>query len=166
MQRKKIFIRTLIKTITLVSVVFLTITTVDYYFSGNYEKYPVAVFDVGKKRSLFVLKEIIPTAPVQSYYYRVRIASQIVVPSIHINYGSLWSKRPDLIDGHPNFTLVTAHNNDLIALVEKSEPRIVLALHDFNSGESWPKSNNSQKAKLLLKKLAEFNPGAEYVLAE
>ncbi|HEY9610200.1 hypothetical protein [Allocoleopsis sp.] len=166
MQRKKFFLRTLIKTITLVSVVFLTITTVDYYFSGNYEMYPVAVFDLGQKRSVFVLTEIIPTAPVQSYYYRVRIASQIIVQNSHINYGSIWIKRPDLIHGRPTFTLVTANKNDLVALVEKSEPRIVLALHDFTSGESWPRSGNSQKAKLLLKKLAEFNPGSEYVLAE
>lgn len=167
MKKTNVFIgKLIIIAIFLLIVVFLKNKVIDYYFSSNYEMYPVAVFDVGKQRSLFVLTEVLPEAPVQSYYYRVRIGDRIVVQSHYIHYGSLWSKRPDLIHKRPNFVLVTAQNGNLVGLIEKSEPRVVLVVHDFTSGESWPKSDSSQQAKLLLKKLAESNPGTEYILGE
>lgn len=79
--KKNVFIGKIIFIFSLLSLVYLINKVIDYYFSGSYEMYPVAVFDVGKKRSLFVLTEVFPDAPVQSYYYRVRIGDRIVVQS-------------------------------------------------------------------------------------
>jgi hypothetical protein len=40
-------------------------------------------------------------------------------------------------EGH-GFAIVTAEGGDLVAVVDKSDPKTVGLLHDFKSGLSWP----------------------------
>jgi hypothetical protein len=60
-------------------------------------------------------------------------------------------------EGH-GYTLVTAEGGDLVAVVEKGDPKKVQVLHDFVSGLSWPAGRGSERYDELIGRMHKEHP--------
>lgn len=67
------------------------------------------------------------------YYYRVSKGGEDVIPKCYI------SSAPDaLLDDKIDFDLIVSQSSKIVAIIERKYPHIILAVHDFDSQESWP----------------------------
>ena len=104
-------------------------------------QYVVKRLPVGENRSIIILAETaaeISTA----IYYQVKVGEEIVVSLCVICYAA---KDVDSL----NFKILSASGGNLIAAYEETDPERILLIHDFSSGESWPRGadweSNPQK---------------------
>jgi hypothetical protein len=69
------------------------------------------------------------------------------------------------------YDVVVTQQSDLVALVEKSRPEVVLAIHDFTTRKSWPFQDGSRDHSKpdigpgLLRELQAHHPSRAYRLA-
>jgi len=91
----------------------------------------------------------------QGLYYRVASAKR-VIPMTFV--GSL--------DGQPEglqLRAVSAPGSSLFGVVDDGKPSVVLVLHDFASGDSWPHDTVGETKERLIRRLAAEHPKMRFV---
>ncbi len=53
--------------------------------------------------------------------------------------------------------MLRANNDDLVAIVEKTNPFVVLCIYEFSSGKGWPIPSGSIDKELLIQKIGKKN---------
>lgn len=92
----------------------------------------------------------------QSIYYRVRVDDEVVVPLFRICSGHAGRGQ--------RFNVITAKEGALVGVYEARYPDEILALHDFNSNETWPSAptrtvdENEKVRQELLDQLQKEHP--------
>ena len=91
--------------------------------------------------------------------YEVHDGGKVVLPAAYFYYGA-----PDSI---PEFVIVVT--DKVVGIAEKKKPKVLVAIHDFASGESWPYQGPNEgtddmesKRYRLLKALNEAHPSGGY----
>jgi hypothetical protein len=104
----------------------------------NLDEYHVATFDCGDGRMIFITAATC-WAHSQPVYYTVVVNGKTVTPK--------W----DFTDAHGDakkarFEIVKAENSNLVGLVEVSDSgdRELVLVHDFATGESWPRLRDNE----------------------
>ena len=97
---------------------------------GNTVYSVVAKIDVGHGTTISVLGDDTPFE-VPSWCYEINEGDKIVVPIFRLN----GCCSPE---GNPKFRLLTSEDRSVVGLVWNSHPNVLLVLHDFDSGETWP----------------------------
>lgn len=124
----------------------------------------VARLDAGRGAQIRVLAD---TAwhidPIRAYYYEVHRSFSTVVATHFIGAG----------DSEVLFELRTTSDRRLVALVESSEPDIVLAMFDTATGETWPRGSDTeehgsihQRGEALLSRLQQSHRDVTFILSD
>jgi hypothetical protein len=94
-----------------------------------------AKLDAGNGFQIHVIADTLwHVDPVRAYYYEVHHGPATVVDPCYIG---AWP-------ANVSFELRTTKDRILSALVERSNPGVVLALYDISSGETWPQCGDSE----------------------
>ena len=134
-----------------VSVILILLTLVYLIYSrdeqvqrGNTQYWVVTRLDAGSNRSITILLDATPFE-LPAWYYEINEGREIVVPMTFLS----GCCRPDV---NPELRLLTSTDRNLVGMVWARRPEVLLFVHDFASGESWPRlpDNASLEARLQL----------------
>jgi len=92
----------------------------------------VTRIDAGSGRSITILLDDTPFE-IPGWLYEINVGDQIVVPTTHLS-GACRSESTS------DYKLLASKDGALVGLVCKERPHILLVVHDFSSGETWPRS--------------------------
>ncbi len=156
MKRKVKMIGILFALVAIGTFLFFT-ETLDCIFRDEYK---VQTLDAGRHRRIYI--------------YRMSSWEVSIPLSYEVWDGNTKSVERTsflFIEPIPEFRLVTSEGGDLVAVVSSEAPEVVLILHDFKSGDSWPHglsherwNEPSKKGDLLLDRLKAGHPSVRYVL--
>lgn len=130
--------------VILVALVYVLFSLDEKVQRGNTQYWVVTRLDAGSNRSITILEDATPFE-VPAWYYEINVGQEIVVPMTFL-YGCC---RPDK---YPELKLLTSTDHNLVGMVWARRPEVLLFVHDFDSGESWPRLPNdaSLEARLQL----------------
>ena len=101
----------------------------------------------------------------QSWFYEVWEGEEVVSP-LSMFGGSVPEQEV------PALRVLTARDGTLVGVVEAEAPQVILILHDFGSGRSWPRGSfhddwkrRRATGKEMLAALRAANPGVDLVLS-
>ena len=92
----------------------------------------VTRIDAGPGRNITMLRDATPFE-IPGWFYEINVGEQIVVPTTYLS-GACRSDRAS------DYKLLTSKDHNLVGLVCEKCPEILLVVHDFTSGETWPRS--------------------------
>ena len=107
---------------------------------GSRDYAVVTRIDGGSNRSITILLDDTPFE-VPAWFYEINVGSQIVVPTCMLSR---------CCTSDVKFRLLTSTDQALVGLVTETRPEVLLLLHDFNSGQSWPRPANDETWHLTL----------------
>lgn len=111
---------------------------------GNTVFSVVRRLDVGDGRSITILLDD-TFLEIPGWYYEINEGEQIVVPTT-----LLWGCcRPEV---DPEFRILTTSDNTLVGLVWVNRPGVLLVVHNFSSGESWPRPQDGDSFEATLQR--------------
>jgi hypothetical protein len=86
--------------------------------------------------------------PTYGFCYRVFDGSRVVVPKFFIEAHSE-------VPQSPYYRLVTNPGSNFLGIVGRGDSGVVIAMHDFNTGESWPYPGgmNYDRGRVMLERL-------------
>jgi hypothetical protein len=125
--------------------------------------YDVVKVDAGQGRSLVISTDSYYENE-QPIYYEVVAAGRVVVPRTYIS-----SEEPEYI-ANLRLRLVTNKDRSLIGVVEERLPQKVWLLHNFSTGETWPRCQSGtmeqceQRGEALRRVLQKDHPEVVFVL--
>jgi hypothetical protein len=149
------------KTIT-ISIILLVVCYVLYTRPERVQRgksiYSVmARIDAGSGRSITILLDD-TFLEIPGWYFEINEGPQIIVPITHLS-------RCCSPEVSPNLKLLSSRDHTIIGLVWDRRPDVLLVVHDFSSGESWPRGldtdsieANIQRGRKLRDRLQEDNP--------
>ena len=124
----------------------------------------VAAIDIGAGRVIVIKADIFSDSS-QGYYYEVRVNGVIMVPEYFI-CASRGEK-------NHHFSVLSSSDGNLIGVIIDAQPNVVIAMHDFNSGRTWPGRSasesweqNHNKGIVLLQDLQKDSPAGKLSLSE
>jgi hypothetical protein len=102
----------------------------------------VTRLDAGAGRRITILKGTEPFE-IPSWYYEITVGEQIVMPVTFLS-GSCRSDR------NAEYQLLISRDHEIVGVVCEKKREVLLVVHDFASGESWPRGefDNSYEATL------------------
>ena len=116
----------------------------------------VTRIDAGSGRSITILLDD-TFLEIPGWYFEINEGPQIVVPIYHLSRCCTGVS--------PNLKLLSSRDHTLVGLVGDKRPDVLLVVHDFSSGESWPRGldtdsieANLQRGRKLRDRLQEDNP--------
>ncbi len=126
-----------------------------YLYALTAADYPtIASLDRGGNRTIVLstasLCEV--TCP---FYYQVFAGTHEVVPQIGVFLDDITDRLPYDIY-RLTYTLVTANNKQLVAIVPAEFPYTPIVIHDFETGDSWPR--HDEKYAVLRGRLEQEHP--------
>jgi hypothetical protein len=116
------------------------------------ERYVVATLDAGSRREIRIWGDRY-IENCQPLYYEVRVDGRVVSPLTFI----------DCKYREPTFRLLYSKERNLVGVIEDERPEVILAINDFDSGETWPaaKAGDSWEAKLRIGRRLKDRLGAD-----
>lgn len=96
--------------------------------------------DAGPNRSITILEDDTPFE-IPGWFYEINVGSQIVVPMCMLS---------QCCPSRPKFRLLKSTDQTLVGLVLETRPEVLLLVHDFDSGQSWPRATNDDTWQLTL----------------
>ena len=129
-----------------------------------YGQYVVTSLGVGQGREIVILADNMYDNG-RGFYYQVKVNNQVVVPMSYICAGR--------DSGSLKFRTLIGKNGNLVGLFEERRPGSILAIHDFSSGETWPRphydeppENRWKIGELLLQELQSEYPDRRLEIGE
>jgi hypothetical protein len=96
------------------------------------EQYVVTTLDAGQDREVVIWADRY-VENCQPFYYEVKVSGRITSPMSFISCS--WEEPP--------FKLLSSKDRNLVGVVDGERPEVLLVLHDFASGETWPRGKDS-----------------------
>ena len=119
--------------------------------------------DAGDNRKITVLKGT-EAFEVPSWYFEITAGEQTVVPVTFLS-GACRGDRS------AKYQLLTSKDRAIVGMVCDKRPDVLLVVHDFASGESWPREvpdlsyqANLQRGRMLKNRLQVDHPERKLVL--
>lgn len=119
--------------------------------------------ELGYGRSILILTsdEAFETP---AWYYEVHVNGQIVVPMTFL-YGTCCSD--------DEFEVLMSRDNNIVGLVVTKRPRVLIVVHSFASGASWPRGSDTdtilqrlERGRTLRDVLQADNPLKKLILSD
>ena len=123
--------KTIALSIALLSLLCLTCGCHERVRRGGKAYAVVARLDAGTGRSITVLKDEEPFE-VPAWYYEVDVDGQVAVPTTFL-YNCCHGA------GDSDFTTLYTRDGHVVGLVWDRRPEVLLMMHDFTTGENWPR---------------------------
>lgn len=115
---------------------------------GNTDFAVVTRIEAGPGRSITILLD--DTAfETPRWCYEINQGQEVVVPTTMLQRCCV---------GNPKFKLLSSADRTVVGLVLEKHPNVILVLHDFDSGETWPRSESEELGKRLRNRLQADNP--------
>jgi len=104
----------------------------------------VKTIDAGPDRTIMIMRRFFSNFG-RPLYYQVAAGDRVVVPMTFIwgCCGRDWS---------PRFKVLYSKDRNLVGLVSEKRPTVLLMLHDFRTGENWPRAKNSEPGEKSLER--------------
>lgn len=124
--------------------------------------YPVTQLDAGDGRSISIMAKRYYEQD-QPVYYQVDVGKETVVPRTYMS-----SIDPDDVK-HLHLRLVSNKDRSVIGVVEDRLPQKVWLLHNFSTGETWPRCQSGgmeqceRRGEALLKVLQTDHPEIVFI---
>lgn len=156
--------KTIIFSIIIAIVCFVLYTRPERVQRGQTTYAVVTRIDAGSGRSITILRDDTPFE-VPAWTYEINVRERIVVPTTYLS-GACRSERAS------DYQLLASKDGTLIGLVCKERPHILLLVHDFASGETWPRSlmedqinDTIQRGRRLRDRLQTDHPQPRLILS-
>jgi hypothetical protein len=117
---------------------------------GNTDFAVVTRIEAGSGRSITILLDDTPFE-IPSWCYEINQGQQVVVPTTML-------QRCCGQERNPKFKLLTSTDRTLVGLVSEKRPNVIFVLHDFDSGETWPRGGSESLGRRLRNRLQADNP--------
>ena len=140
--------KTITISIILLILCYLLYTRYERVQRGKTDFAVVARIEAGPDRSITILLDDTPFE-IPGWCYEINQGQQVVVPTTMLQRCCV---------GNPKFKLLTSTNRALVGLVSEKRPNLIFVLHDFDSGETWPRGDSDSRGRRLRDRLQADNP--------
>ena len=155
--------KTIIFSIVIAIVCFVLYAQPERVQRGQTTYAVVTRIDAGSSRSITILRDETPFE-IPAWTYEINVGDQIVVSTTHLS-GACTERASD-------YRLLASKDGNLVGLVCKERPHILLVVHDFASGETWPRSlmedqinDTLQRGRRLRDRLQVDHPEPRLILS-
>ena len=152
--------KTIIFSIILLLVIFVLATRDERIQRDNHVYVVINRLDVGQGRTILILlREEFLEVP--AYFYEIHVNDQIVIPMTFLY---------SCCGPNSSFRSISSRDNSVVGAFKNSEPGVLRVLHDFSSGESWPRhahdtfETNDARGRKLRDILQADHPQTKLVL--
>ena len=115
---------------------------------GNTDFAVVTRIEAGPGRSITILLDDTPFE-IPRWCYEINQGKEVIVPTTGLQR---------CCAGNPKFKLLSSTDRTLVGLVLEKRPNVIFVLHDFHSGETWPRSDSESLGRRLRNRLQADNP--------
>ena len=155
--------KTIAFSIILLLVVFVLATRYERVRRDNTDYAVENRFDLGNGRSMLILSDDTPFE-VPAWFYEIYENKQMVVPTTYLH---------GCCGRETGAEILTSCDGNIIGLVSRLRPGVLLVAHDFATSETWPRAQSHDtfdltldRGRKLRERLQSDHPDMKLVLSD